>query len=144
MSDEIKFKILAFLINNVIEEENLMEIPNEYLLHFIILIHLLENNSLRMFEALAFTKALKDVYQNKISRTTILPEKVNVRAFRASYLYSNMYYTLVRCLSSIGLNRFVHRISMDNIQYQIYYQEMMDQEIDENNQFEQLMRTIQE
>lgn len=76
-------------------------------MHTIILVHLVKNYSLQAFEALAFTKALKDVYDNNIPRALIYPEKVDLRAFRTSHLYGKMHNTLASCFASIGLKEFI-------------------------------------
>lgn len=102
-----KFTFLAFVIGNSIDEETLKTIPIEYLTHVIVLVHLVSNESLQVFEALAFTKALKDVYDENIPSAIIYPMKINVRALRTSYLYSKMYYVFTRCFSTVGLTSLI-------------------------------------
>lgn len=104
---EEKYKVLSFLIDDVINEDKLRQLPIAYLMHTIILVHLVKNNSLQAFEAEAFTKALKDVYDSNIPSALIYPEKVNVRAFRTSYLYGKMHHILASCFASIGLKDFI-------------------------------------
>ena len=102
-----KYRFVAFLTNNVIDEEKLKLIPVEYLTHVVIIMHLLNNESLAVFEALAFTKTLKDVYDNKIPSVLIYPQRIDSRALRTSFLYLTMYYTLTRCLATVGLKSLI-------------------------------------
>lgn len=101
--DDQKYKLLAFITDNIIDEGSLKDIPLEYLLHVVILVHLVNNESLEVFEARAFAKALKDVVEDTLPAALIYPEVVNIRAFRTSYLLTAMHYQLTRCLSTIGL-----------------------------------------
>lgn len=100
-----KFKFLAFITG--IDVDTLKAIPNDYLMHVIIMLNLVQNKSLKVFEALAFTKALKDVCDQRLPFTIICPETVNIRAFRTSYLYTTMHYNLTCCLATIGLKDFI-------------------------------------
>jgi hypothetical protein len=107
MTIDQKYEILAFLIGNLIDVDNLKMIPIKYLTHVIILVHLTAEESLKVFEAVAFTEALKDVNEGKIPRIMVYPIRVDVRALRTSFLYSTIYYVFTRCLSSVGLHNFV-------------------------------------
>lgn len=107
MSFDQRYKFLAFITVNIIDEENLKKIPVEYLGHVIVLVHLISNDSLQVFEAIAFTKVLKDIYEEKIPSAIIYPKTIDVRALRTSFLYAKMYYVLSRCMSTVGLKKLV-------------------------------------
>ena len=100
-----KYKALEFLTNAVISEENLKKIPLDYLMHVIIAVHLVLNDSMTVMEAIAMTKGMRTTTRG----FTIYPQKVNIRAFRVSALYEKMYSVLVMCLSPLGLNEFIVR-----------------------------------
>lgn len=99
-----KYKTLAFLTNAVITEENLKKIPLDYLMHVIIAVHLIENDSMTVSEAIAMTKAMRTTTTRGF---TVYPEKVNIRAFRVSALYESMFSVLLMCLSPLGLKDFI-------------------------------------
>lgn len=103
---DVKYKALEFLTNSVIKEENLKKIPLDYLMHVLIAVHLIENDSMTVTEAIAMTKALRTTTTKGF---TVYPKKVNVRAYRISVLYETIYYVLVKCLSPIGLKDFIVR-----------------------------------
>jgi hypothetical protein len=114
MTSEQKFEILAFLIDDTIKSDKLQTISVEYLMHVIILVHLMSQKSLDVFEALAFTKVLKDVYRGNVPKVFILPKRIDSRALRTSFLYSKLFYILSRCLPSVGLKEFI--VSLDGFQ----------------------------
>lgn len=105
MSIEEKFQFLAFITG--IEESILKRIPNGYLMHFVVVYYLWKNESLKDFEVCAFTKALKDFHDCAIPSVVLYPEKVIMRAFRTSHLYTTIYYYLTCCLATLGLKDFI-------------------------------------
>lgn len=113
-----KYQFLAFITDNIIDEQKLKLIPVEYLTQVIVLVHLVNNESLQVFEALAISQTLKDVFEEKIPRALIFPKKINIRALRTSFLYMTMYYLMTRCLSTVGLQSLIVSISI--IQGNIY------------------------
>lgn len=108
-----KYKTLSYLINGVIKDENLKKIPLDYMMHVIIAVHLIENDSMTITEAIAMTKALRPAKQGY----TIYPENVDIRAFRISALYEKMFSVLVMCLSPLGLKEFIVRKSCSFLNY---------------------------
>jgi hypothetical protein len=109
MNDAVKYKILAFLIDDLISIEELKKIPLHYMMHVIITTHLVKNDSMTMQEATAMTKTMipreKREENNLVS--IIYPKDANVRAFRIQILYDELFSILTMCLSSIGLKEFI-------------------------------------
>lgn len=101
-----KFKVLSFLIDDIISVENLKKVPYEYLMHVILTVHLVKNDSMTVTEAIAMTNSIKNSASNRIF---IYPKKVNIRVFRVSTLYEKMYSVLLFCLSPLGLKEFIVR-----------------------------------
>lgn len=101
-----KFLALEFLFGDTITIGDLKKIPIEYLMHVIITMHLLKNDSMTLNEALAMTKTVCDKNER---RYTVYPEKVNARAFRVSALYEKLFSLLLMILSPLGLKDFIVR-----------------------------------
>lgn len=106
MTSTIKYKLLEFLIGDMIKEEDLKTIPLDYIMHVIITTHLLNNESMTLKEATAMTKT---VISNESQGMIIYPKDANIRAFRVQVLYDNLFSVLTYCLSPIGLGEFVVR-----------------------------------
>lgn len=138
-----KFKTLAFLIGNSISEANLKKIPLDYLMHIVLAVHLVKNDSMTITEAIAMTKAIRD---NSSRGFTIYPHKVNVRTFRVSALYETMYSVLLMCLSPIGLKDFIVELTLDNVQFQNINNDLTNwsafKNADKENAFELMMAII--
>jgi hypothetical protein len=118
---EEKFQTLEFLIDGLISIEDLKKIPLDYIMHVIITMHLVKNDSMTMKEAIAMTKALCEDVRGYI----VYPQQVNVRAFRISSLYEKIYSVLLMCLSPLGLKEFVvsfshHKKKYKSINFSLY------------------------
>lgn len=104
MTLETKYKILEFLIESSIKVADLKTIPFEYMMHVIITTHLVKNNSMTINEATAMTKTV--TFKNSCG-FIIYPKEKNVRAFRVSILYEELFTILAMCLSPIGMEEFM-------------------------------------
>jgi hypothetical protein len=113
MDHDQKYKMLSFLTDNLIEEKKMKSIPIERLMHIIIVSHLIKNNSMMPFEAIALSLAL---YKPVPSYMTY-PEKVNVRAFRVSVLYQESYFILLNSFHAIGLKDFCVSLLLQFFKY---------------------------
>lgn len=104
MSMDLKYKILGFLIGDIINEDDLKTIPLEHIMRVVILVHLFKNNSMTMSEVTALTKAI--LFDGNKS-VVLIPKSPNVRAFRVNVLYEEMFMILAMCLSPLGMNEFI-------------------------------------
>ncbi|KAG5677305.1 hypothetical protein PVAND_007074 [Polypedilum vanderplanki] len=120
MNTDAKFKNLAFLINNIIDEDSLKKIPNDFIMHDIITKHLVKNNSMTEKEEQAITKTVKE----PAAKYTIYPNEVNIRIFRSSAVYRKIYEVLLYSLFACGLEEFISDVKLDSVQYQYNFSEL--------------------
>lgn len=148
MSHQEKIQILHFLIGGAIDKKIINDIPICYMIHLIILVHLVEvsklfliqnfpklfnrfipqNDSMKLIEARAMMQAIVDEELMKIPKVFILPDALNIRAFRLSALYGQTYYKLLRCMSSVGLKDFAADIKLDNAHFQNLLNQLLERE----------------
>jgi hypothetical protein len=105
MNDDVKYKILAFIIGDIISEENLKTIPLEHLMHVIVTMQMVKNNSMTLNEARALTQAV--LKSDNLKLGFAYPKSVNVRAFRVSALYEELFGILLMILSPLGMTEFI-------------------------------------
>lgn len=97
-------QLLTWLTDTKIPLKTLNSIPREVLIDLIIVTHLMEKKAIKFFEAkMIFQTVLASMIGKELIVTTY-PEKISERALRVSFLFSNLYYILHSCLSSVGLN----------------------------------------
>lgn len=118
-----KMKLLFFLTDLPLTEDELMVIPKYFLVDCVILLYLIRHQSLTLLDARCIFKTLVEARNRMIPLdiSTDYPEKINDRAFRCSFLYSKMYFFFHSCLSSIGLKNFCSEIQFDGVYFQKIY-----------------------
>lgn len=113
-----KLKILLYLTDLDLSVDQFDLVPTDDLLPVITLIYLMVNKSLKMNEAIAILKVLKEDKQNNIPESIEYPEIVDLRIFRVSNLLSAFYYFFKNCLNSIGFEKQKFDVHLDGVYLQ--------------------------
>lgn len=102
---------------------------------------------MKLVEARAMMQAIVDEELMKIPKAFILPNALNIRAFRLSELYGKLYYMLLCCMSSVGLKDFAADIKLDNAYFQTLLNQLLEREGEQSQEstdtVQQLLKIIQ-
>jgi len=99
-------KMLVWLSSLDFDIERLNDIPSEYLVNFIILASLVKNFSLKMFEVEAIFRTIVDINKGRVAEHIKYPKTIDIKALRASFLYSKLYFIFHACLGSVGIKQY--------------------------------------
>ena len=113
---ELSMRLLLWICQMENLNDVVTSIPDENLCDFIILAHMLKNESLLMFEAKSILHTITDVINRKVPVNIKYPERIDERALRVCFLYSKLFFILHSCLGSIGIKRF----QVNPISYKTY------------------------
>lgn len=99
--------MLLWIAGMEISAESLSEIPDEFIVDFIILTCLMKNFSLRKFEAESILQTIVDVKHGRVKDDIEYPETISAEALRASFLYSKIFFVFHACLGSVGIKQYL-------------------------------------
>lgn len=105
MPQDDKLKTLLWLSGLQLTIDDFNTIPNEFIISIIVCLHLVNSKAMKLAEAECVIQTVVDVHRNKVALTQY-PNVINERAFRLSFLYSKLFFTLTSCINAVGLKIF--------------------------------------
>lgn len=103
--DEIRWKILKWLIN---EEKEIEKIPQKIFADVLTLMYLCHERFLKIIDADLILLTIKMVQEGNYDLSLdIIPEVLDGKAFRVSYLFSKFHPAILRAIKLTGLKKFI-------------------------------------
>ena len=110
--DVIRFKLLKYMIGTLrLRNYDLCTFPRNYLQDILALTFLRHHKLIDCFEADLILLSIKHIESDLMPENFFIPEKLNPKAFRTSFLFSKIHSYIHRCFKVVGLFEFTVRFS---------------------------------
>jgi hypothetical protein len=119
--DDIRMKLLKWIVSDRLENIDLTEIPQSYFGTVLTLFYMVTHGFISIREADIILLSTKHVVLNLMPENLIYPPVVDERAFRIAHLFCKLFNSIGRTIKQCGLKHITGYLAFDGVLFHKLY-----------------------